>query len=365
MALYKGEAKKLDDYDLPRIGSEISVGEDPIHALLEVETRGTGFDSHGRIIMLFEPHKFYKHLKGTQRDEAVQKGLAYPKWGTRPYPRDSYPRLDEAMAINEKAALLSASWGLGQLMGENYAMAGYDNVEDMVSAFAGSEAAQLEAMINFIKSAGIDDDLRRIEKKIDSGQAVTSHDWVPIVRVYNGAGYAKNDYHNRAAKALNRWRKIKDTPYGKDTPIQEHAAVETAYHESATDNAAELDVQAQPEKQPDVDKGTTTAAPEPAAQTEGAQPPAEAINIKASAPSFASKITTFSPPAGATAVLLAIWKFAQNVPPWGWAIIAGVFTVILVVTAWLWNRSMDRANARTLMVGNAAADKDKNNLRLI
>lgn len=36
MAIFKGEAKRLDDLDLPRIGARIGVGEDEIHALDDV-----------------------------------------------------------------------------------------------------------------------------------------------------------------------------------------------------------------------------------------------------------------------------------------------------------------------------------------
>lgn len=39
---FKGAAKRIEDVDLPRIGQQIGVGEDVLHALIEVETRGTG-----------------------------------------------------------------------------------------------------------------------------------------------------------------------------------------------------------------------------------------------------------------------------------------------------------------------------------
>jgi hypothetical protein len=230
MAIYKGDARRLDDIDLPKIGSEIGVGEDVIHALIEVETRGTGFDNQGRVIILFEPHVFYKHLRGEKRKLAESQGLAYPKWGMRKYPRDSYPRLEQAMRIDETAALMSCSWGMGQVMGENFHMVGYDSVQQMVEAFAGDEETHLQAMVDFIKAAGIDDDLRRIEQKTKSGGAVTAADWVPVVRVYNGAGYAANDYHNRAARAYQKWLRIKDTAYAPASQ-KEAARLEEEEHQ--------------------------------------------------------------------------------------------------------------------------------------
>lgn len=217
---FKGPARRLEDLDLPRLGREIGVGEDEIHAVLEVESAGSGFDSQGRPKILFEPHIFYRNLSGTRRDRAVALGLAYPNWGTKPYPKDSYPRLIEAMKIDETAALKSCSWGLPQILGTNYKMCGYGTVQEMVKAFTESEALQLQAMIHFIATAKLDDDLRR-------------HDWAGFARGYNGPSFAKHNYHGRLAAAFAKWQKIKNTPFDPKDDIRDAAAKETARHEDA------------------------------------------------------------------------------------------------------------------------------------
>ena len=51
---FKGAAKRIEDTDLPRIGATIGVGEDELHAFMDVEAAGSGFDSAGRPKMLFE-----------------------------------------------------------------------------------------------------------------------------------------------------------------------------------------------------------------------------------------------------------------------------------------------------------------------
>jgi hypothetical protein len=130
----------------------------------------------------------------------VKRKLAAPNWGDIPYLKDSYSRVFAAMEIDETAALMSASWGLGQIMGYNYKQAGYKSVQGMVAAFCYSEAAHLEGMINFIINNGLDDELRR-------------HDWAGFAKGYNGTGYRKNQYDIRLAKRYEHWRKIKDTPY--------------------------------------------------------------------------------------------------------------------------------------------------------
>lgn len=196
---FKGRATRLTDIDVPRVGRLIGVGEDEIRAVIEVETSGGGFDSQGRPKMLFEPHRFYLELgPGQKRTAAEASGLAYQKWGTKPYPKDSYPRLALAIKIDANAALRSASWGLGQILGSNHKAAGFATPGDMVEAFCHSEAAQLEAMISFIISEGLDDELRR-------------HDWSAFARGYNGPGYATHGYHTKLAAAFKRWQAIPDT----------------------------------------------------------------------------------------------------------------------------------------------------------
>lgn len=200
MIEFRGPAKRLDDTDLPRIGQIINVGEDEIHAVLDVESGGSGFDAQGRPKMLFEPHIFYRNTSGENRTRAVREGLAYTPWRPGAYPKDSYPRLVAAMAIDQTAALKSASYGLGQILGENFKAAGYPTVQAMVLAFVESEANQLEGMIRFIQSNGLDDNLRH-------------HDWAGFARGYNGPGYKQNGYDTKLAAAYARWQRIKDTPW--------------------------------------------------------------------------------------------------------------------------------------------------------
>lgn len=204
---FKGKAKRIEDMDIPRIASEIGCGEDEVHAFMDVESAGSGFDSEGRPKMLFEPHVFYRNLKAPKRNTAVARGLAYATWKSGNYPKDSYPRLIEALQIDKEAALKSASWGLGQILGENHLAAGYPTAEAMVLAFMEDEEAHLQAMINFLKAKSLDDDLRE-------------HRWAALARGYNGAGYAKNKYHIKLEAAYKKWAKIPNTPWKKEGSVE-------------------------------------------------------------------------------------------------------------------------------------------------
>lgn len=199
-ANWKGRAKRVTDLDIPRIAAIIGTGEDELHAFMDVEAAGSGFDSQGRVKMLFEGHKFFKNLSGAERDEAVKQGLAWPKWDPKghPYPRESYTRLTKAAAINREAALKSCSWGLTQIMGEYHDELGYPTAEAMVEAFADDEANHLEATVKLLVLWKIDDDLR-------------AHNWAKVAEVWNGPGYKQNKYDAKMRNAFAKWQNIRDT----------------------------------------------------------------------------------------------------------------------------------------------------------
>lgn len=189
---FAGKALPLNDGDVRIIagylGCEIAV----VRAVLQIEAAGKGFDGKGRPKMLFEPHVFWRELgPGAKRDRAAKEGLAYAKWKSGAYPSDSYPRLRAACAIDRDAALRSASWNIGQVMGFNHKAAGFDTVAAFVEAMKHSEGAGLYAMARFIVSKGLARHLR-------------AKNWSSFAKGYNGSGYAKHGYHTKLANAYAR-----------------------------------------------------------------------------------------------------------------------------------------------------------------
>jgi hypothetical protein len=188
---FHGTATKVNDDDILACATHIGVPYAAFRAVIAVEAAGSGFDAAGRPKILFERHIFYRQLKNDpdKLDQAVASGLAYPKWGEKPYPKGSdavYAELEAACEIDETAALMSTSWGMGQIMGSNYKLAGCASVQEMVEAAKESEANQLLQMGNFIKSAGLADEL-------------ASLNWAGFARGYNGPGYAQNKYDEKLA----------------------------------------------------------------------------------------------------------------------------------------------------------------------
>jgi hypothetical protein len=154
-----------------------------VWSVVAVETRGSGFQSNRKPKILFERHIFSRLTGG--RFDASHPGISSPDPGGYGAGEDhQYDRLAEASALNEDAALKSASWGMPQIMGENFASAGFANVQDMVQAMISSEDVQMAAFSKFLLSEKLD-------------RALAIHDWTTFARRYNGPNFAENQYDSR------------------------------------------------------------------------------------------------------------------------------------------------------------------------
>ena len=188
---FVGPAARRTSGGLARAADLIGCEVAALQADIQVEAASSGYDVARRPKALFEPHVFYRHLFGAAREGAILRGLAYPKWGTHPYPRDSYPQIAQAMRIDPEAALMATSWGLPQILGENHGAAGYASAAAMVEAFvAGGEDEHLAAMARFIVA----------EPRMRS--ALCAQDWATFARLYNGP--ATRGYDTKLAAAYQR-----------------------------------------------------------------------------------------------------------------------------------------------------------------
>lgn len=189
--IFYGEAKPLGPTAVAELAARLGLQTAHILAFIKVESRFKAYDGQGRPTMLFEPAKFYKNLPASLREEAVRQGLAIRRWHKDvKYPRDSYPRMLKAMGLDQEAALMSASYGSFQILGENYEACGFESVFEMVATFAESEDNQLQAFGNFIEAAGIVSHLLR-------------EAWDVVGRLYNGPKYAEHNYHGKLRDAFN------------------------------------------------------------------------------------------------------------------------------------------------------------------
>ena len=190
MVFYIGKAARLSAAELSALATKHGIEERALRAVIAVEAAGKAFHSSGALVCLYEPHIAYRYTSGAKRDALVNAGLAYKKWKSGNYPKSSFSRIDRCAAIaGAEVAALATSWGAPQMMGFNHKVCGYPSAVQMVKAFAASEAAQIEAMIRFIKA----------NPKMLS--ALRSRKWATFAFYYNGSGYAANKYDEKLADA--------------------------------------------------------------------------------------------------------------------------------------------------------------------
>ena len=186
------EQKALSDQDLIDAAKRFDVPIQNLDAVRQVESNGSGFLLNERPPLrpkiLFEGHWFYKLTP--KPVSKVRPDLSYPTWTKEYYlgGSEEWMRLRDAAEFDLLNALKSASWGMGQVMGFNYELAGCQSIEEfVVQAFTG-EAEQFNHMLMFIQNNNLINDLRR-------------GDWAGFAKGYNGASYAQNKYDVRLAQA--------------------------------------------------------------------------------------------------------------------------------------------------------------------
>lgn len=163
-----------------------------VKAVVAVESNGGGFLPDGRPKILFEGHWFHRYTNGAFT--ASHPTISYPKWTKKFYigGAGEYARFNTAGTLNRWAALMSTSFGLFQIMGFNHKLCGFADVEDFYKAMCESEGKQLAAFIQFVKSKGLDDELR--DKR-----------WAAFAYQYNGEGYKANAYDVKLANAYKKF----------------------------------------------------------------------------------------------------------------------------------------------------------------
>lgn len=178
--------------------NDLDVEYAALKAVLEVECLSSGFFSTGEPAILFERHVFWERLGEirwlTKRLQIMAK---YPRVcnkfsGGYGYFSEQHGKLAIAVSYNRDAALESASWGIGQVMGYHWEKLGYPSLQAFINDMYESEAKQLEAVVRYIKHFNLDGALRR-------------KDWAAFAYGYNGKAYAKNNYDEKLKQAYRKY----------------------------------------------------------------------------------------------------------------------------------------------------------------
>lgn len=205
MLEFAGAALPLADADINLAAQQLGVEPALIRAVDEVESRGAGFLEDARPKILFERHIFSRRTD--HRFDASHPGISNPiAGGYGAAGAHQYDRLHEAIALDRKAALQSASWGRYQVMGFNAEACGWKDVEAFVAAMMQSEAEHLRAFIGYCRA----NDLARF---------LVAHDWRSFTRGYNGPGNV-DDYAQKLAIAYRRHAAAAPKPAAGENPIE-------------------------------------------------------------------------------------------------------------------------------------------------
>ena len=94
---------------------------------------------------------------------------------------------------------------MGQVLGENWRDLGFDSPKALLDEAMDGVKGQVRLMHRFITFNGLADELMH-------------HLWEGFARIYNGAGFRKNEYHAKLRKAYERIA-------GKPSPHTPHPAV--------------------------------------------------------------------------------------------------------------------------------------------
>jgi conserved hypothetical protein len=193
--------EKLTNEKIADIARENKIDPAALLAVKDVESNGGGFLPTGKPKILFEGHIFYRLLTPLLNLARLNQlckqypNVVYPTWNRSKYfgGEREYLRLTTAININRAAALKSASWGMFQVMGMNYAQCGCKDIEEFVDKMKSSEEDQLMLTIKFLKNNHLCDDLN-------------NHNWASFARSYNGPSYATNKYDTKLAQAYSKYK---------------------------------------------------------------------------------------------------------------------------------------------------------------
>jgi hypothetical protein len=186
---FVGASKPLSEGGITAAAGALGVSPAEIWTVISVETGGCGFLPDRRPQILFERHYFHRLTGGRFDDGDISDPVA---GGYGPSGAHQYDRLNQAIALDRPAALASTSWGLGQIMGENFAAAGFPDVETMVSAMVESEDAQVDGLGSFIRMQS------------SMANALKTHDWATFALHYNGPQNARNQYDVKLSETFQR-----------------------------------------------------------------------------------------------------------------------------------------------------------------
>lgn len=194
----KGACLKLVPSDFVSAGKEMGVEAAAVHAVASVESGGrTGFESQlpkiryeNHWFQRFTKHAYdkkYPHLSCAYKSKQYK--LTHASGGNL----GQWKLLREAFALNSSAAVRACSWGMFQVMGDNYKNIGWKDLQAFIDAMYQSEGQHLRAFMGFCRANNL---IRYLK----------NHQWTSFAKSYNGPSYADNAYDVKMKQAYLRYK---------------------------------------------------------------------------------------------------------------------------------------------------------------
>ncbi len=224
--------------------TQLDVSLPVLQAVTEVESAGSGFLKDGRAKILFEGHVFWRclqyfmqhpeadeaeprlqtHIKGRGikaiRDAilALQAGnedILYEKWSREHYRGGAgeYDRLERAKAIHYQSAVMAASWGKFQVLGENLLhhlkSRGYTSVADFEAHQQQSEYYHLLDFLAFCTDKQLQGQplIYYLSEEYKNVMGKGQYGWDAFALGYNGKAYKQNNYDTKLKRAYAKYYK--------------------------------------------------------------------------------------------------------------------------------------------------------------
>ena len=333
----------LTEAGFAQAAQELNCDIPAIKAVCDVEAPKGGFLPDGRPTILFERHKFYKYTGKSKSPFLAHSDICNPKpGGYGPAGAHQWARFSKAFALDPQAAMLSCSWGKFQIMGFNFALAGFESLDAFVEAMKESEDRQLQAFVKFLKATGLDRKLRR-------------HDWAGFALGYNGENYEINQYDKKLARAY---------------AIRSREVVPSTVGASVASDVEEVDIEGpalEPEPAVSAAGSEDTVTAKVTTQTAAGETETKKIEMTQTSPTV-KKITVAMIISAVVGAVQQLWSISQETVLTGAQLALKHLPLILLIALfaalaiWLYNKEQDRKAKRLEKVIETNSDKTKHDV---
>ena len=179
------------DFLITELAHERKLEPALLRAIVDIESSGQGFYSKdhefsNKCKVRFEPDFFQRFASTRPFFLPASISIESAKKDSRFTGRKAY---EQAILQSPSSAIKATSFGLGQILGMNYKIVGFNSLIEFSNAMENSEYQQLEALVRFISS---NTSLLIAAREIN---------FVEIARLYNGPNYLSRGYDRKLADA--------------------------------------------------------------------------------------------------------------------------------------------------------------------